>query len=283
MSTTDPITVQFTKATGAGNDFVVVDNMAKELELDWSRFAAAVCNRHFGVGGDGLLVVEPSSKADFHMKYYNSDGSYGGMCGNGGRCISRFALEQGICSAEASFEALGHIYRVSVSGDSAILTMKNPVDFRHGLLLEVNGKPVAVSFLNTGSPHAVVEVSSLESYDVQGDGRILRHHKEFQPDGANVNFFTYVNPSCVILRTYERGVEAETLACGTGSVATALIAAHRYSMASPVEVRVQSGESLRVHFEESPEKARNVRLEGGARLLFSGTLRYDPHLATIAS
>jgi diaminopimelate epimerase len=282
MSTSSGISIAFTKATGAGNDFVVIDNMDRSLGADPASLARAVCDRHFGVGGDGLLLVEPSARADFMMKYYNADGSYGGMCGNGGRCISRFAVESGICLPEATFEALDHVYAVRVTGDEAMLTMKNPVDFQSHLTLVSETGSVDASFVNTGSPHAVIEVPDLESLNVVAEGRRLRYNTHFQPDGANVNFFRCMEGTHVWLRTYERGVEDETLACGTGSVATALIAAQRHGLRSPVDVHVRSGETLTVHFEGTPNEARNVRLEGSARLLFSGILEYDETTGRIA-
>ena len=270
------VPIAFTKVSGAGNDFVVVNNFQDDMDVDFASLARIVCDRHFGVGADGLLVLKKSSVTDFAMVYYNADGSWGGMCGNGGRCIARFAFLEGIAGPRQKFEALGHIYEAEVRDDVVSLRMKDPADFRTDITLSLSGIDHPFSFLNTGAPHAVLtDESNWNDLDVRRIGRELRRHPLFAPDGTNVNFLRREDSRTVRIRTYERGVEDETLACGTGAVASALIAAHLYTMGSPVNVAVLSGETLRVHFAGNSGSWTDVRLEGSAHMLFSGTFVYE--------
>ncbi|MEW6511927.1 MAG: diaminopimelate epimerase [Bacteroidota bacterium] len=267
--------IAFTKASGAGNDFVLVNNFDGALRIDYPALARAVCDRHFGVGGDGLLILERSETADFAMKYFNADGSWGGMCGNGGRCIARFAKEEGIAGATQKFEAIGHLYQAEVGDGAVRLHMKDPVGFRDGLSLSIGGKSLEATFLDTGAPHVVIFDADVERTDVRSLGAAIRRDTLFQPGGTNVNFVRRTGPAAIEIRTYERGVEAETLACGTGTVASALIAAHRFAMNTPVETLVKSGERLSVSFRGSAGNWSHVVLEGSAYLLFAGTLTYQ--------
>ena len=275
------VPIAFTKASGAGNDFVLVNNFGGDLHVDYPALARAVCDRHFGVGGDGLLVVERSKSADFAMQYYNADGSWGGMCGNGGRCIARYAQAAGIAGPHQRFEALGHVYEAEVGPATVTLRMKDPGPLRSGLKITIAEATYEASFLDTGAPHVVIFVRDPGQTDVQNIGNGIRHHADFQPDGTNVNFVRRTGPSAIELRTYERGVETETLACGTGSVASALVAAATFGLTSPVIVRVRSGEDLTVHFRGNPGAWTDVRLEGSAHLLFSGTLVFQTDPPTI--
>jgi diaminopimelate epimerase len=268
-------TISFTKASGAGNDFVLIDNMQGLLRADYSALARAVCDRHFGVGADGLLVAEPSTTADFRMLYFNADGSYGGMCGNGGRCLARFAFERGIAGAAQRFEALGHTYDAVIGEDSVRLHMKDPEGFAPHPALQTAGRTREAWFLNTGAPHVVLLVTGLDMTDVRTEGKAVRDHPAFAPGGTNANFMMRDDAGEISLRTYERGVEDETLACGTGSVASALVASLLYGLPSPVRVRVRSGETLTVHFAGRAGAWHDINLEGSARMLFRGTFAYD--------
>jgi diaminopimelate epimerase len=267
--------ISFTKASGAGNDFVLINNMRGELRVDFSAMARAVCDRHFGIGGDGLLVAEPATRADFRMLYFNADGSFGGMCGNGGRCLARFARDQGFAGSHQRFEALGHVYDAVVQETSVRLHMKDPGGYQAHLALGLAEFPVDSFFVNTGSPHVVLPVSDIEHADVLGIGRTVREHHLFSPEGTNTNFMKRAGAGTVELRTYERGVEDETLACGTGSVAAALVASTLYGLGSPIHVTVRSGETLTVHFAGSTGAWSDVYLEGSARMLFSGVFSYE--------
>lgn len=264
-------TIHFTKMSGAGNDFVVIDNMTRRLSVDYARMAKAVCSRHFGIGSDGLLILEPGQDCDFFMRYYNADGSYGGMCGNGGRCIARYAFLTGISGRKPRFAALDHVYEADVLEASVRLQMKTPNVLKDSVLAH----DTSGVFLDTGSPHFVCEVADVNVVDVASLGRAIRMHRAFAPDGCNVNFIERIGQNQLSLRTYERGVEAETLACGTGSVAAAISAAIWHQMPSPIEVRVRSGESVHVSFDRKDDDFSNIILEGSAHILFSGVFEYD--------
>ena len=244
-------TVTFTKATGAGNDFVIVDNMQKTLQADKSKLSVAVCSRHYGVGADGLLVLEPSTISDFAMLYYNADGTYGGMCGNGGRCAAQYAFLRGIAGKTPRFEALGYVYEAEIEGGPVRLKMKNPTSFRSDIVVDTGAEKLRGQFINTGSPHVVFFMKDIESLDVKRLGRRIREHEAFAPEGTNVNFVRLGEGDAIHVRTYERGVENETLACGTGSVASAVLSGIVENRSSPVSVHVRSGEVLQVSFERS--------------------------------
>ncbi|MBX2992190.1 MAG: diaminopimelate epimerase [Bacteroidetes bacterium] len=265
------ITIHFTKMSGAGNDFVVIDNMSRQLNTDYTRLAQAVCSRHFGIGADGLLVLEPSRDTDFLMRYYNADGSYGGMCGNGGRCIARYAVLTGKSGRKLRFSALDHEYSAEVLERSVKLWMKAPKILNNNMLKDT----LSGIFLDTGSPHFVCEVADLNAVDVISVGRAIRFHGDFAPDGCNVNFVERTGENELSLRTYERGVEGETLACGTGSVASAIFAALFRQMQSPVDIKVRSGEIVRVFFARKEDEFFDVILEGSAHVLFSGEFEYE--------
>jgi diaminopimelate epimerase len=274
--------IDFLKVSGAGNDFVLVDNHAGSIDLDWVAFARAVCSRPFGVGSDGLVVIEPSNRVDFLMKYFNPDGSHGGMCGNGGRCAARYARETGISGSQVRFEALGQMYEAVVNKESVSLSMPDVKDQRRELRFpDGSGRTMSGFFLDTGSPHVVVSFPALEEADVDHWGRLISHHALLKPEGANVDFFSTGNARAVALRTFERGVEAETMACGTGAVATAVNAAIRLGMAPPISVGVRSGEILTVNFALSGHGAERVTLEGSAHVLFTGAVQFDTSTGTL--
>jgi diaminopimelate epimerase len=277
-----PYHLKFTKVTGAGNDFVLIDDRDRSLPLDPSALARLLCSRNFGVGADGVLVVLPSAKADFTMGYWNADGSTGGMCGNGGRCIARYAYERGIGGAEMRFEAFGHMYRAAVTPLGIRLQMKVPAGFRRGIPLARGSEVFTADYVNTGSPHAVVFVPDLEGIDVVGMGQWIRHHQEFAPEGVNANFVQVIDTNALRLRTYERGVEAETMACGTGSVAAALIHRSRSAGAGAVSVQVRSGATLRIHL-ESPIETTAPELEGEAHNVFDGEALVDEQLTRMSA
>lgn len=281
--------IDFLKMSGAGNDFVVIDNRRGTV-TEPARFARVVCDRRSGVGADGLLLLENSKRSDFQMKYYNADGSYGGMCGNGGRCISRFAyLKKIVASEEIKFEALDHVYRAQLIKDKVKLTMKNPSDIRLNQMLPMDGLNVISHYIDTGSPHCVIFLDenkdirgTLRDLDVYGIGKKIRHHKSFSPKGTNVNFVERVDSTMIRIRTYERGVEAETLACGTGSVASAILANQIGGVRAPVVVQTQSGESLQVDFQNRGMSVyEEVSLLGSAHVTFAGAIRYNPSSHTI--
>jgi diaminopimelate epimerase len=267
----------FTKMSGAGNDFVVIDNRDGVVQ-DGPGMAKIVCERHFGIGADGLLLLEKSKKADFRMMYYNADGSYGGMCGNGGRCIAKFAVANGIAGSQHSFEALESVYKASITGENVELSMKDPSGVRTGIMLPTSMGTIECSYIDTGSPHVVILLKDdtpghpgLSSIDVERVGREIRHHKEFAPYGTNVNFIKVDGRNRLRIRTYERGVEAETLACGTGSIAAAIVAMELGLVRNPVEVTVKSDHVLTVDVaKDLMGRYTGVKLKGPARSVFTG-------------
>lgn len=265
--------------SGAGNDFVVVDNR-NGIITDPSAFTIRVCERRFGIGADGTLMVEPNETAGFTMKYYNADGSNAGMCGNGGRCIARFAYDTGIVTSEKfTFEAFGHIYTAErMLRDKYRLWMKDPSGFRDSHDVTLVQGTAKSHYLNTGTDHAVVFleenhwIGSMSELDVTGLGKPMRYHEAYAPKGTNVNFVRVTGDKSIEIRTYERGVEDETLACGTGSIASAVIAAMKGKVSRPVSVKVRSGEILEVGFEKNGNEYRNVTLTGSAYETFRGMI-----------
>jgi diaminopimelate epimerase len=270
--------IAFTKMSGAGNDFIVIDNRLKRIK-NGSKAAKVLCDRRWGVGADGLLLIEKSRTASYRMMYYNADGSYGGMCGNGGRCIAFYAVSHKLAPKKHSFEALGHNYSVDVRKSEVVLTMQNPRGLQLNSDLAVESQVITVNSVDTGSPHVVIPVgnlkelgNSLEELDVLKLGRSIRYHDDFKETGTNVNFIQKKKDNSIEIRTYERGVEGETLACGTGSVASALVGSRIWNMRSPITVIPKSGYVLRVEFDEIGDRLSNIRLAGPARVVFTGVM-----------
>jgi len=263
----------FTKMNGAGNDFVLIDNRQGNHSLDRETIAR-ICDRHRGVGADGLIAVEPAQNgADFRMRYYNSDGGEAEMCGNGARCFARYAGRLAGRKDAISFETIAGVISAEFVGANEVrLAMSEPTDLRLSLEVPVNGATHTAHFLNTGVPHAVLFVDDLEQAPVQKLGAAIRYHDVFAPRGTNVNFACRTAPDAVAIRTYERGVEGETLACGTGVVATALLFHKTTGAPSPVSVTVRGGETMKVAFETDGENFRNVTLTGPADFVFEGQI-----------
>lgn len=265
--------LHFTKMNGAGNDFVVVDNRRKNLDLSRETIAR-LCDRHRGVGADGLLAVEPAEQgADFRMRYYNADGGEAEMCGNGARCFSRYAGRLAGQTGVIRFETQAGIIAAEFVGDLVRLAMSDPAGLFLNETLNVKGNTLTVHFVNTGVPHAVVVVDDLEAVPVLEYGAGLRYHERFAPRGTNANFIQEIDANTIAIRTYERGVEGETLACGTGVTASALIHHELTGAKSPVSVRVRGGDTLQVGFEKDAQGAyKNVTLMGPADFVFEGNV-----------
>jgi diaminopimelate epimerase len=268
--------IPFYKMHGGGNDFILVDHRrGLILEDQQPRFARRVCARQVGVGADGLILLEGSDRADFRWRFYNADGSQAEMCGNGGRCAARLALLLGMAPSKLSFETLAGTIKAEVKGRDVRLELAGIDDFRLYQEIPINGKALTGHFLKVGVPHVVVPVKDLEQVPVAFWGKIVRFHQMFQPAGTNVNFINFHGAQAVEVRTYERGVEDETLACGTGAVASALIAARLGYVTSPVAVHTRGGEILTVHFQLRGEAFREVYLEGEALVVCQGELWVD--------
>lgn len=265
--------IPFWKMSGAGNDFIIIDHRKPLIPGDrMAEFARLVCRRKFSVGADGLFLIEPSERADFKWRFFNADGSEAEMCGNGARCVARFAYMHGIAAARMRFETLAGIIDATVADTQATIQMTSPHSFRFDRQIEVAGQMVMVHSVDTGVPHAVIFVDDIDTIDVVGMGRELRFHPVFAPAGTNVNFVGQTDGGFRI-RTYERGVEDETMACGTGVVAGALIAAAKGFADSPVAMVTSGGIALTVQFTGTKgTDVDQVLLKGPAHLIYRGEL-----------
>ncbi|MBI3735768.1 diaminopimelate epimerase [Candidatus Sumerlaeota bacterium] len=267
---------QFTKMSGAGNDFIVLDNRDGKVPEEGRRgLIEAWAARRVGIGADGVLLVEnpEGPNADFRMRYYNADGGEAESCGNGARCIARFAHLIGAAEKKMSFETKAGIYRAEVVGEEIRLTMSDPHTLRRDVAVDLPGIPGGkVDYINTGVPHAVIFTDDLKSVPVDELGRKIRFHAAFAPAGTNVNWAQVVGPDKIAVRTYERGVEGETLACGTGSVAVALIAYLKGLAKSPTAIVTSGGPVLKIYFDPKDGGFTNVRLEGEARVVYEGVV-----------
>ncbi len=276
--------IRFFKISGSGNDFVLIDNREGLIDADRYRdLARQVCRRKISVGADGLILIERDPEVDFKWSFFNADGSDAEMCGNGSRCAARFAYLTGIVGkSQMAFRTLAGIIEAELKGRSVKVQMTSPHSLKLNLSVEADGQSFVLHFVNTGVPHAVIllkDESALDGYDVLRYGRAIRFHPNFQPAGTNANFAFVRDTHTLIVRTYERGVEGETLACGTGCIASVLIAAALDSVASPVEVHTRGGELLTIHFTSSPGKKMQkdmhfskVYLEGDTRVVYAAEL-----------
>jgi diaminopimelate epimerase len=265
-------TIPFWKMHGAANDFIVVDDRTLTFPCDDSAWLAAIMARRTGVGAEGVLLIQPSEIADFRMRFFNPDGGEVDMCGNGARCIARLASEIGAAPAKMRIDTLAGIVQAEVSGDQVKLVMTDPHTWITGDTLELAGKTYPFMHVNTGVPHVVIEMDDLAATDVQSLGAAIRYHEKFAPKGTNANFIRLDEQSRLHVRTYERGVEAETLACGTGMVACALVAGKLGRVTPPVKVIPASGDLLEVDYQLTADGAANVTLLGPAVHVFQGNL-----------
>lgn len=250
--------ISFFKYQGAGNDFVIVDNRAQTFPKENTALVESMCQRRFGVGADGLILLEADDKTDFHMVYYNADGKESTMCGNGGRCIVAFAKKLGLIERQTTFRAIDGIHHAEVLADGRVALGMNDV-------LEIQKTPEGHYILDTGSPHYVIVKENMPG-EIVDEAKKIRYNEQFKEQGINVNFIT-VSGDKVTIRTYERGVEDETLACGTGSVAAAIVAGHLVGE-DRFKVAAQGGD-LEVLF-QSGETYTKVQLLGPAEFVFQG-------------
>jgi diaminopimelate epimerase len=265
--------LSFTKMVGTGNDFIVIDNRTGVVGKDPVSAAKQLCDRKFGIGADGLLLLEKSTKAEIRMRIFNPDGSEASMCGNGIRCIARFAVDNNITGPQFQIETLAGLIGAEVRGDIVKAKMLDPKDLKLKLQVPMAKGKQELHFVDTGVPHTVVILDALKEVDVKETGRFIRNHKMFAPKGTNVNFISFRPGNSIEVRTYERGVEDETLSCGTGTTASALIAASLKSLKSPVQVLTQSGETLKVYFTKQDGGFEEVYLEGPVKTVFEGRVQ----------
>ncbi len=266
--------ISITKMSGAGNDFIIIDHRAGFIPEPYQpQFAQLVCRHSFSVGADGLILIEDSATEDFEWRFYNKDGSVAEMCGNGARCAARFAWRRGIAGRNMRFATLAGVIEAELIGEQehVRIGMTEPFDYRDSILIQLGESEKEVFFVNTGVPHAVVFVDS-DNTPVEKWGRTLRYHEQFEPAGTNANFVKIIEDGQLLVRTYERGVEAETMACGTGVVAAAIVAARQGLAESPVDVTTSGGEQLVVQFRLEDTGIFDVYLQGPARIIYEADL-----------
>lgn len=257
------MTIDFVKYQGTGNDFVIIDDRNETFPASDQTLVERLCHRRFGVGADGLILLQNHPDYDFRMVYFNADGAEGSMCGNGGRCIVRFAHDLDLFKNKTRFLAVDGEHLAEVQGEDIFLKMSN--------VTAIENRDEQL-FLDTGSPHVVQFSDDLESFDVVGEGRTIRYSPTFQPGGTNVNFAQVVDGTTLFVRTYERGVEDETYSCGTGVTAVALVAHQQLHIPNPVAIQTIGG-NLRVSFNPKADgQFDGIYLIGPAKRVFSGTI-----------
>ena len=263
--------LEFAKLSGTGNDFILIDNRSGLVRPEaLPDLARRICRRRVSVGADGLIAIEDSERASFRWRFYNADGSEAAMCGNGGRCAARFACARGICGPRLSFETLAGIIHAEVKARTVKLELLPPEKLTQDISISLDSEVVRMDAITVGVPHVVIHTGDLEAWDVDRVGRRIRFHPLFQPEGTNVNFARVEGPSEISVRTYERGVEGETLACGTGSVASALIGSLRCGITSPVSVKTRGEEILVVYFRTVRDGFEELFLEGETTWVYEG-------------
>lgn len=258
--------INFYKYHGTGNDFILIDNRMRQF-IPSQPGIARLCKRHTGIGADGMILLERSQRADFSMRYFNADGREATLCGNGGRCITAFAASLGLIENKTVFAAVDGLHYAELTespgGEQLVRLKMNDA----GNIRETMGG----KWIDTGSPHLVIFSDNLAEADVFTEGRMIRYNKVFSPDGVNVNFVE-IQAEDIFVRTYERGVENETLSCGTGVVASALALAYdRKNMESPVSIKTKGG-LLKVWFEKEKEAFKNIWLEGPVAFVYKGKI-----------
>lgn len=256
---------------GAGNDFILADNRSGGISLSPQQ-VTRLCHRQRGIGADGLMLLVPcqSGKADWAWEFWNSDGSCAEMCGNGARCFARYIQRLTGAAGSVTFETVAGVITASFQGERVTVNLTPPHSLRLGEQVPLSIGTTPIHSLNTGVPHAVIFVPDADKAMVNQIGSEVRYHAHFKPKGTNVNFAQVLGPNHIRVRTYERGVEGETLACGTGVSAAAMIASRVHGFSSPVKVQVQGGDTLEVSFESASEGFANVRLNGPADFAFEG-------------
>ena len=265
--------LSFVKMSGTGNDFVMINDMDLSLKTDLNKLALRLCHRRFGIGADGIILIEPATEADFTMRIFNSDGSEAEMCGNGSRCAAQFASSQGIAPGKMKFRTLAGIIEAELSANGAAIKLTDPTGMKKDIPVNIKGIEYMAQFINTGVPHAVIFTDDVESVSVKMLGSAIRYHEVFKPAGTNVNFVQVIDKDAIRVRTYERGVEDETLACGTGAAASALLSAAMRGVSDrPVKVIVPGGE-LMIDFAFKDGLYKDVWLIGAVEATFKGEVQ----------
>lgn len=267
--------LKFWKMHGAQNDFVLFDDRCGGFPVADRAFIARIAALHSGIGSEGVILIQKSETADFLMRFFNPDGGEADMCGNGARCVARLAFELGAADKKMTIETKAGLLEAQVMQEGVQLRMTKPSGWKLDGSLELDGHNLAYSFVNTGVPHVVMRTGGLCDADVFGTGSAVRRHRDFAPAGTNVNFMEVLPNGELNVRTYERGVENETLACGTGVTACGLIAAKHGWVKLPVNVHVASGDVLVVNGRLTADGADGVTLTGPTEHIFEGTIEYE--------
>lgn len=269
--------LHFTKMHGAGNDFIMVDD--RELKVPWEDYQlmAAIATRRTGIGCEGIILVQPSDRADFRMRFLNPDGTEVELCGNGARCVAEFAHSLGIVRKSMTMETSAGLVDAEIEQDGVRIWVPEPSARSYGVTLEVPQGTFTGHAVSIGCPHFVVPVpvAELENFDVAGIGAALRQHAHFAPEGVNVDFVSYVKPNKIRMRTFERGVEAESGACGTGAVAAAVAGVEAEGITLPVKVTTSAGFVLSVDGDWRSRKCTGMTLSGPARKVYEGIIDLD--------
>lgn len=266
---------EFSKYSGCGNDFIIIDNRSQFFPLNQPHLIQKLCVRRTGIGADGVILLEESEHSDFRMRIFNADGFEAEMCGNGLRCLMKFIHEKGFPTQECTIETFHRPLTVSMHQGLVTIKMGDPFDLAWNIPLEIEGQPYLVHHINTGVPHLILFTDNAEVFPLKKLGPQFRYHPQFAPQGANFNV-VHLKPNGELEnRTYERGVEDETLACGTGCVAVAIAAVKIYGLAAPIKVRTLSKELLEIHFTEQNGKIQNLTMSGSASKVFSGVMRME--------
>ncbi len=267
--------IAFTKMHGAGNDFVMIDDRQGQVPWQDHFLMAALAARRLGVGCEGIILIQASDKADFRMRFLNPDGTEVEMCGNGSRCAAAFAHAIGAAGRAMTMETMCGLMDAELVDLGVKVWMPEPTRKTYGLVVNACGRSFTGDFLNTGVPHYVVAVDDLAAVDVTGWGRALRQHPVFDPEGTNVDFVAYRAPDRLAMRTYERGVEGESGACGTGAVACAVAAVERLGLTLPIRARTPAGYELIIGGDWRDHKCTGLTLTGPTRTVFAGEIELD--------
>ncbi len=264
--------LEFYKMSASGNDFIIIDNRDGKVSdpfPDLGAFTVKVCRRNHSVGADGLILIENGDDVDFSWRFFNADGSEAEMCGNGGRCAARYCFLKGIAPELMTFRTLAGAIKAQVMGSNVKLQLTSPHELKLDYPIQIDDKEIFLNSVNTGVPHAVLIVDDVDRLHVEELGRTIRFHKAFGEKGSNVDFVQIEGKNRIRIRTYERGVEAETLACGTGAVASGVVLSKKGLVQSPVDVVTRGGETLKVHLND------DVFLEGDTRIIYVATLHEE--------
>jgi len=268
--------INFTKMHGAGNDFILVDDRKGDVPWEDYLMMAALASRRTGIGCEGIILIQKSDKADFQMRFLNPDGTEAALCGNGSRCAAAFANSIGAAGKDLTMETICcGLVGAQISDTGVCVWMPEPSHREYGLELNVDGNLIRGDFINTGVPHLVVQVPNINAVDVDSLGRALRLYPVFEPDGANIDFVNLRAPSRMAMRTYERGVEEESGACGTGAVACAIVAVETAGFTLPVKVKTPAGFDLVVGGDWRKQKCTGLTLTGPVKFVYNGSIELD--------